>query len=48
MAKYKYAGMTLTDLKKSKGGFSWIIDPIDGTRSYVSGNPTWSNLIALN
>ena len=23
----------------------WIIDPIDGTRSYVIGNPTWSNLI---
>tara|TARA_Y100000591_G_scaffold313580_1_gene319167 strand:- start:581 stop:1378 length:798 start_codon:yes stop_codon:yes gene_type:complete len=33
---------------KSKSEFSWIIDPIDGTRSYVTGNPTWSNLIALN
>ncbi len=28
--------------------FSWIIDPIDGTRSFVIGNPTWSNLISLN
>ena len=28
----------------SNSKFSWIIDPIDGTRSYVSGNPTWSNL----
>ena len=28
--------------------FTWIIDPIDGTRSYVSGNPTWSNLISIN
>ena len=35
-------------LKKSKSDFSWIIDPIDGTRSYVIGNPTWSNLISLN
>ncbi len=34
--------------KKSKSNFSWIIDPIDGTRSFVIGNPTWSNLISLN
>ena len=34
--------------KKSKSDYSWIIDPIDGTRSYVIGNPTWSNLISLN
>ena len=34
--------------KKSKSEFCWIIDPIDGTRSFVIGNPTWSNLISLN
>ena len=34
--------------KKAKSNFSWIIDPIDGTRSFVIGNPTWSNLISLN
>ena len=34
--------------KKSKSDYSWVIDPIDGTRSYVIGNPTWSNLISLN
>ena len=34
--------------KSSKSDFSWIIDPIDGTRSYVIGNPSWSNLISLN
>ena len=34
--------------KKSSSDFTWIIDPIDGTRSYVIGNPTWSNLISLN
>ena len=34
--------------KRNKNDFSWIIDPIDGTRSYVIGNPTWSNLISLN
>ena len=35
-------------IKKSKSGFSWIIDPIDGTRSFVIGSPTWSNLISVN
>ena len=34
--------------KKTKSEFSWVIDPIDGTRSYVVGNPSWSNLISLN
>jgi histidinol phosphatase-like enzyme (inositol monophosphatase family) len=34
--------------KKSSSDFTWIIDPIDGTRSFVIGNPTWSNLISLN
>jgi len=34
--------------KKTKSDFTWIIDPIDGTRSFVIGNPTWSNLVSLN
>jgi len=34
--------------KKTKSGFSWILDPIDGTRSFVIGSPTWSNLISVN
>ena len=34
--------------KKTTSDYTWIIDPIDGTRSFVIGNPTWSNLIALN
>jgi histidinol-phosphatase len=32
---------------ESRSGRRWIIDPIDGTRDYVRGNPLWSNLIAL-
>lgn len=28
-------------------GRAWIIDPIDGTKSYVRGMDTWSTLIAL-
>ena len=34
--------------KKSISGFSWIIDPIDGTRSFIIDSPTWSNLISIN
>jgi len=34
--------------KKTSSDFTWVIDPIDGTRSFVIGNPTWSNLISLN
>ena len=34
--------------KKTKSGFSWIIDPIDGTRSFIIGSPTWSSLISVN
>ena len=33
---------------KSKSNFTWVLDPIDGTRSFVIGNPSWSNLISLN
>src|SRR5580692_12352473 len=32
---------------ESRSGRRWIIDPIDGTRDYVRGNPLWANLIAL-
>ena len=34
--------------KKTKSGFTWVIDPIDGTRSFIIGSPTWSNLISVN
>ena len=29
------------------GGRAWVIDPIDGTKSYVRGMDTWTTLIAL-
>ena len=32
---------------ESRSGRRWIIDPIDGTRDYVRGNPMWANLIGL-
>src|SRR5690349_166386 len=32
---------------ESRSGRRWIIDPIDGTRDYLRGNPLWANLIGL-
>jgi len=29
------------------GAARWIVDPIDGTRSYVRGVPVWATLLAL-
>ncbi len=29
-------------------GLTWVLDPIDGTRGYISGTPTWGVLIALS
>lgn len=28
-------------------GWTWVIDPIDGTRGYMSGAPTWGVLVAV-
>ncbi len=29
-------------------GLTWVIDPIDGTRAFISGIPTWGVLIGLD
>lgn len=29
-------------------GLTWILDPIDGTRGFISGTPTWGVLIAVS
>ncbi|WP_108885203.1 inositol monophosphatase family protein [Pseudoprimorskyibacter insulae] len=28
-------------------GLTWVLDPIDGTRGFISGTPTWGILIAV-
>ncbi len=33
---------------KGSSGLTWVLDPIDGTRGYLSGTPTWGVLIALS
>lgn len=34
--------------KPSESGFTWVLDPIDGTRAFMSGSPTWGVLIAVS
>jgi histidinol phosphatase-like enzyme (inositol monophosphatase family) len=29
-------------------GLVWVLDPIDGTRGFMAGTPTWGVLVALN
>jgi len=29
-------------------GLTWVLDPIDGTRGYISGTPTWGVLVAVS
>ncbi len=35
------------DDKEGKGRFAWIIDPIDGTRAFITGVPVWGTLVGL-
>lgn len=35
-------------LKEGVSPFLWVIDPIDGTRAFMTGMPSWGTLIALN
>lgn len=33
--------------KDSRNGYTWVIDPIDGTKSFIAGLPIFGTLIAL-
>lgn len=33
--------------RDGKSGYQWILDPIDGTRAFIAGLPTWGVLIGL-
>ncbi|HEX5629057.1 MAG TPA: histidinol-phosphatase, partial [Usitatibacteraceae bacterium] len=36
------------DAVAGAGEFTWVLDPIDGTRAFITGMPLWGTLIALN
>jgi myo-inositol-1(or 4)-monophosphatase len=33
--------------ERADAEYVWVLDPIDGTKSFISGMPTWGTLIAL-
>ena len=33
--------------ERADAEFVWVLDPIDGTKSFISGMPAWGSLIAL-
>lgn len=35
-------------MTEGTSGYTWVIDPIDGTRAFICGSPTWGVLVALN
>jgi len=35
-------------VKPSRSGREWVLDPVDGTRAFIAGLPTWTVLIALS
>lgn len=35
------------DDKPAQSAFTWIVDPIDGTRAFITGVPVWGTLIGL-
>lgn len=34
-------------IKESQNGYTWVLDPIDGTKPFIIGRPTFGTLIAL-
>lgn len=35
------------EAKLSESLFNWVVDPIDGTRAFISGVPVWGTLVGL-
>jgi histidinol phosphatase-like enzyme (inositol monophosphatase family) len=35
-------------LKEARSPFTWVLDPVDGTRAFICGMPTWATLIGLS
>jgi myo-inositol-1(or 4)-monophosphatase len=48
-AQYPDHGITGEEFpaRLGAGPYSWSLDPIDGTRAYICGLPSWTTLIAL-
>lgn len=48
LARFADFGIVGEELGDNRNGrFNWVIDPIDGTREFITGRPTFVTLIAL-
>ena len=49
LARYPSHGLQGEEFGEQAGtsAMRWVIDPIDGTRAFISGVPTWGTLVAL-
>ncbi|VAV99577.1 Histidinol-phosphatase [alternative form] [hydrothermal vent metagenome] len=51
MIEKRYPGHSIhgEEFGKSQGSepYTWVLDPIDGTRSFIAGTMTWTTLIGL-
>jgi fructose-1,6-bisphosphatase/inositol monophosphatase family enzyme len=45
--EYGFIGEESNGADGAPGDIAWIVDPIDGTREFISGNPAWAVFIAL-
>ncbi len=34
--------------KKGSSEYTWVLDPIDGTRAFIAGVPVWTVLVSIN
>lgn len=48
-ARYPDHGIVGEEFGTVRGGapYRWVLDPIDGTRAFICGTPSWTTLIAL-
>lgn len=44
---FEFVGEESSAHEKAPAGFSWIVDPLDGTTNFLFGNPLWAVNVAL-
>jgi histidinol phosphatase-like enzyme (inositol monophosphatase family) len=49
VARYPEHGIVAEEegTRAARGPYTWFIDPIDGTRAFMTGSPLWGTLIGL-
>ncbi|HEY1065431.1 MAG TPA: inositol monophosphatase family protein, partial [Pirellulales bacterium] len=49
LAKFPHDGVLGEEMPEQKGssGYRWILDPIDGTKSFVAGVPLYGTMVGI-